>query len=494
MNKGYILSIDRGQSKIKAALCDWKADVVNLVSCSCEPIQTPKAGWAQQDMKLMWVQTVELIRKLLQQSDIQPEKLSAVSFSGQGGGNFLIDESGNPVYPGVLSMDSRHEDVQAQMNGENIPRTIAFMRWLKEFEPEVYQRTRWILGSKDWLRFCLTGKANADMSDTPAPADYHEMSYRTECLEKAGVPECIKMLPPLVYASQICGYVTQQASELTGIPQGTPVVAGAHDMIACSLGTGGNHNGHLAVILGTLGINIATVRADQDVREELSLKIGREKPGEIFSFGGATKKVWNITTSIGSGCNTMNWTLDLLYKAEMKKLRRRGEDIFHYIEGKLCGKEPVRLIAQPYLMGTFYNSHAKAGILGITAATTKEDMILALYQGICISMCIEIEKIEKIQNLSDIWLTGGGSKSRIWPQMFADVLQRPVQIAKCDEPGCRGAALCAGIALGWYSLENLPELEKDAVYCPEKRLAAFYEQQKAIYKKVYKITSELWLN
>ena len=134
---------------------------------------------------------------------VLPETIAAVSFSGQGGGNFLVSKDGKAIYPGVLSLDNRHEEVLDKIENPeriDIPRTISFMRWLKENEPDVFERTGWILGSKDWLRFCMTGKANADMSDTPAPVDYEHRKYLTETLEVAGVPECESMLPELCYA------------------------------------------------------------------------------------------------------------------------------------------------------------------------------------------------------------------------------------------------------------------------------------------------------
>lgn len=487
MERGYILSIDRGQSKIKTALCSWDAEILEIESCQCQPIQVPYEGWAQQDMNLIWDQTVMLIKRLFRKGKILPEQVAAVSFSGQGGGNFLIDQCGKPIYPGVLSLDNRHEEISEIFQGEDVPRTIAFMRWLKEKEPETFKKTRWILGSKDWIRYCFTGKANADMSDTPAPVDFEKGTYRLDCLEKAGVPECAEMLPPLVYASEVCGSVTRETAMLTGIPERTPVVAGAHDMIACSIGAGGDHEGHLAIILGTLGINIAVVK-----NKESSLECDLQ--GERFIFGGAGRGWLNMTTSIGSGCNTMNWVLDLLYEKEKETLKERNEDIFSFIENKLERKEPVDMIFQPYLMGTFYNSAAKAGVLGMTAGTTKEEIIMSVYQGICISMCMEIDKLEeKIQNLDDIWLTGGGSKSNIWSQMFADTLGRPVHIAECNELGCRGAALCAGIALGWYSLDkDLPKLKVDKIYYPRERFTKIYQRQKELYQYVYDMSVQYW--
>lgn len=490
MDKKYILSIDRGQSCIKAAFCGLYGDVIRVESRGCQPIESPRNGWAQQDMNLIWEQAAQAIRSLFRKNDICPMEVAAVSFCGQGGGNFLVSEEGEAVYPGVLSMDSRHEEMAAAFeNPEDIeiPRTVAFMRWLKEEEPQVFQKTRWILGSKDWIRYCLTGKANADMSDPPAPVDLDTGEYQTQCLDAAGIPECASMLPPLVYASEICGAVTKEAAEKTGLIEGTPVVAGAHDMIACSIGSGGNHQGHLAVILGTMGINIAV--ADQKTR----LKEAKA-PGESFVFGGITRELKTVTTSIGSGCNTMNWFLDLLFEKEEQEARERGISVFELLEERLAGKGPSSVIFQPYLLGTFYNSSAKAGLIGITANTSRDDILLALFQGICVSMCMEIAKLEeRVEEFQEIWMVGGGSKSRIWGQMYADVLNRPVHIGRDSEAGCRGAAICAGVALGCYSLgEDFPKPVAAKTYYPREESAKWYEGQMELYKEAYGMASGIW--
>ena len=353
------------------------------------------------------------------------------------------------------------------------------MRWLKENEPDVYADTKWILGSKDWIRFCMTGKANADMSDTPAPVDYEKREYITESLVEAGVPECIDMLPELCYASEICGYVTKEAAEKTGLLEGTPVAAGAHDMIACSAGAGGNKQGHLTIIMGTLGINIAVVDAGRKLPAP-------KRNGESFTFAGVTKDVMTATTSIGSACNSMNWFLNMFFQEELKEAAEKNIGIFELLEQKLDGRDVSQVMFYPYLMGTFYNSNATAGFSNITASTSREDVILAMFQGICISMCLEIQKLEeRVQRFERIYMVGGGSKSNIWGQMFADVLDRPVHICQNSEVGCRGAAICAGIALGNISFDKhfpMPKVKK--TYYPRSEYTEKYQKQLKKYQKV----------
>ena len=487
--KKYFLVIDRGQTGIKTALCNLEAEIIYKEFCKCEPIRAQRPGWAEQDMNLIWSQTVWCIKKLLQNNDVCPGEVAAVSLSGQGGGNFLVSDNGRAIYPGVLSLDRRHEEIErlfASQEMGRIPRTIAFMRWLKEKEPGIFGKVRWILGSKDWIRYCLTGQANVDMSDTPVPVNLPERTYITDCLNEAGVQECIHMLPPPVYASEICGAVTKRAAEQTGLLAGTPVAAGAHDMIACSTGTGGSRQGHLAMILGTLGINIAVL----DEKTEFT---GLGTPGESFIFAGAVPGIKTVTTSIGSGCGSMDWFLEMFFQREKRLAKELGIGVYDLLDEMLFHKEQSSIIFQPYLMGTFYNSQAKAALCGFTAQTQREDILLSMYQGICLSMCMEIEKMEKnIHKFDDLWLTGGGSRSRLWGQMFADALGRPVRILDSGEAGCRGAAICAGIAMEYYSLDNAPKPRASVTYVPREEYFMEYEKQMKVYKQMYALAEEVW--
>lgn len=145
-------------------------------------------------------------------------------------------------------------------------------------------------------------------------------------------------------------------------------------------------------------------------------------------------------------------------------------------------------------MGTFYNSSAKAGLLGLTAQTTREDILLALFSGICISMCIEIERLEwRTGKSEDIWLVGGGSQSAVWGQMFADVLGRTVHICIDSEVGLRGAAICAGIALGCYTMQDgFPKPESKVIYTPRENMTRNYKKQIERYKEAYVMSGKFW--
>lgn len=390
-------------------------------------------------------------------------------------------------------MDSRHQETIDEIQRESkiedssvLPRTVLFMRWLKDKEPDIYRKVKWILGSKDWIRYKLTGEPACDMSDTPVPVNFQEKSYKTHYLLNANIPECIDMLPPLKYATEIGGHVTTAAAAETGLPPGIPVVIGAHDMIACSVGTGGNHQGHLTIILGTMGINIATADRLNTLQTDTT--------GNTFIFGNIVPDHYTVTSSIGSGCNTLNWFLDTLFTEEKRQAAAESKNIYQYLETKLSKLPLTEIIFQPYLLGTFYNPYARAGIFGITSRTTREELILSMYQGICLSMCLEIRKLsDSLQHFDDIWITGGGSNSSLWCQMFSDALGLPVSVSDNAEAGCRGAAICAGIALGYYGWQkNFPAPHPANIYYPDETQKKSYQDRLALYEYLYESVSSVY--
>jgi L-xylulokinase len=236
-----------------------------------------------------------------------------------------------------------------------------------------------------------------------------------------------------------------------------------------------------------MGINIAAV-------DEKTILPPVKNFGEWFTFAGMSRGQRAITSSIGSGCNSINWFLNMFFRDIVMEVERTGISVFTYLEQLLSGQKPTNVIFQPYLLGTFYNSSAKAGFLGITSQTSREELLLAMFQGVCISMCIEIKRLETVlETFHDICIVGGGSNSTIWSQMFADVLDRPVRVCTTSEVGCRGAAICAAVALGFIKgMKDIAPPEQKHEYLPRPEMHAVYMEQYEIYSKLNESCTMMW--
>lgn len=484
--KECILCIDRGQSSIKAAFFDKRGAEITVCSSKSPPIISRFHGWCEQDLYQIWENTCDAIRKLL--ASVNDVKILAVTVTGQGGGIFPIDESGIPVRHGILSLDIRsaqmseafskeHPEINTNVNGYT---NLSAIRWLKQYEPESYQKTKWFLGSKDWIRFNLTGLAAVDTTDHPCVTNNHGLTYDYAWLEVAGLTDCIEKLPPVKRPYDLHGAVTAWAARQTGIPEGTPVVVGAHDMMAASYGIGGTEQGHVAVLMGSMCINAMVIN------RETVLPPGMRQADSVVDGKFLT------TNTIGWGTLAQEWFLNLLLKEDREQAEKEGRSFYDQLTKRLSEHAPVNAIVYPYLRGTLLSTGRRAAIIGLTDQDDRDSVMLAALQGICISASQLIIDMEDTFAIHDVWIAGGGAKNPVLCQMFADVLNRDVKVSQAEESACRGVALCALRALGMQV--DAQDLRPTArcIYTPNRKRAEFYRKLRNLYREMLPLVQQIW--
>jgi L-xylulokinase len=450
----YLLGIDRGTTNVKAVLFDLDGNEVKKASRASGEIRRPFPGWNEQDMDLIWTRTREAIHDLFDE-DIRPEDVIAVGVCGQGNGVFLIDGQGNPVRNGILSVDTRSKNIVAQLNEEGIvsrsgevtkfplseASPTSLLKWLKENERDSYDKAKHFCFSKDWVKYKLTGEICTDQSDAGGAGliDVAKGEYCVELLDWLEIKECKEKLPAIVPTWEVCGRVTKQASEETGLVEGTPVVSGAHDIAACSWGAGGTNEGHLTIIVGTWGLNMAVLN-ELDVNQSLN----------VPAFYHAIPDRWLATNGDGNSGSSLDWFIKTFCEYEMAEAARRSVSVYEVIEEQVANVPPAPLLYQPFIFGMRGAAQAKGGLLGMGDWHTKADILKAVYEGIAYSHAMYIEALQEIVNIETAFLVGGGAQSRIWPQIFADVMGFPISVPSTAEVASRGAALSAGVGAGVF--------------------------------------------
>ena len=309
----YLLGIDRGTTNVKAILFDFEGNQIKKSSRPSGEISHPYPGWSEQDMNTIWARTCEAIRGLFD-DQFKAEEVAAIGLSGQGNGIFTIDEHGEPVRPGILSVDTRTKEIIALLKrdgsidnavsllqfpiGENGP--LGMLRWLKENEYDNYKRINKFFFSKDWIKYKLTGQVSTDQSDAGGAGLIN--NYTGKCPEEVydclGISECKTKKPPVVPTWEISGRVTKKAAQETGLLEGTPVVSGAHDIAACSFGAGGIEEGHLTMIVGTWGLNLAVLNQIP------------EFDGNSMVFQHAIPHRWLACSGDGNSGSSLQWFID----------------------------------------------------------------------------------------------------------------------------------------------------------------------------------------
>ena len=262
----YLMGIDNGVTVTKAAIYDLEGREIGVYSSKTTTFK-PQPGFFERDLREVWEANVQAISTVMKTTGITADDILAVAVTGHGNGIYLVDAQGAPVYHGILSTDSRAKEYANKWLADGtfervLPKTMqalwpgqpnALLAWLKDHEPDVFKKIRWVFMCKDYIRYCLTGEAYAEITDMSGTSllNVRDMTYDRELLRAFGIEDCIELLPPLKYSADICGYITKAAAAKTGLKKGTPVAGGLFDIDACAIATGITSEDKLCLVAGS---------------------------------------------------------------------------------------------------------------------------------------------------------------------------------------------------------------------------------------------------
>ncbi|UCG23582.1 MAG: carbohydrate kinase [Chloroflexota bacterium] len=463
----YLLGIDNGSTVSKAALFDLQGKEITVASCAADT-EYPHPGWTERGMDMLWRSTATAIREALDKSGVRPEEIAGIGNTGHGNGVYLLDKQGQPLRNGIQSMDSRAADVitgwnQQDLHAQVFPFTIqsfwpaqpnALLAWLKKDEPQNYERVGAILMVKDYIKYRLTGEITADYTDMSATSlmDVRNRCYSRELMALYDLEEVYEALPPLKQGSEVIGQVMPAAAEETGLAAGTPVVGGLFDVDASAIGSGVINADQACLVMGSWSINEVITR-EPIVDPSLFMTT-------IFA---ASDLFLTIEGSATSATN-LEWFVKQCCGDERAEAERRGISVY-----EVCNEEvasiPVadsNIIVHPFLYGSNVQATARAGFYGVAGWHTRAHLLRALYEGVVFGHLSHIEKLRAAgAQIEGARLAGGGSRSTVWSQMFADTIQVPMEVPDGNELGARGVALSAGIGAGIY--RDYEEAVREAV-------------------------------
>jgi L-xylulokinase len=496
-----LIGIDSGLTVTKAVVFDFEGRALGDSGAPSEQ-DSPQPRWVERDMDDLWRTAAAAVKTALERAGVRGSDVQGVGLSGHGDGSYLVDEAGRPVRPGISSMDSRATDVMERWEQEGIskrapeltgitpwaPLPAALIVWVREHEPEVYERIRWNLACKDWLRFKLTGEFNTDF--TEASTGFTEVTsqrYAPEVFALYGLEDFADKVPPVLDCSAVAGTVTREAASATGLAEGTPVVAGAHDIDCGPVGTGVINPGQLCAITGTWSIN-DTIIHEPNVSPSWGCRNFVE-PGSWLCLSGSPASSANL-----------EWFVRQLCAAEAAQAERQNESPFAFVSPEVSSvlEEESHVFFHPYLYGAPGDAPLAGAFLGIRGWHTRAHLLKALFEGVVFNTLDHIDDLRGGLDITDIRLTGGGSRSAVWCQMYADALGAPVHTTDADEAGALGAAILAGIGTGvWPSLTEAVEatVRLADAYEPDprqgERLAEAHRTWKALVEALTPVSAQL---
>ena len=350
------------------------------------------------------------------------------------------------------------------------------------------ERTKYIFSINDYIRFCLTGTANGEYTNFSGAnlVNLETAAYDRELLSYFGLEMVYDKLPPLKFSADICGSVTEKAAKETGLASGTPVMAGMFDVDACGIASGIYDEAPMCMIAGTWSINEYITKAP--------ITNGTVALNSMFCIPG----YFLIEESSPTSAGNMQWFIDELLGEKKRELKAEGGSIYDFTNEAVASIEPgdSNVIFLPFLNGSNEDALARGSFIGLTDFHDRRHMLRAVYEGIVFSHLTHVKRLLANREAPEaIRLAGGAANSPVWVQIFADVLQIPIETVACDEQGIMGAAMAAGIGAGIFAsyeeaAERLVHVSKKVMPRPE--YAAVYERKYGMYRKVIEALSGVW--
>lgn len=469
------IGLDLGTSGLKGLLVDKDGKILKEHTESY-PVLRPKEGWSEQNPE-DWFSACKTVLKELS-SGVEKE-IGGVSFGGQMHGLVILDEHDKVIRPAILWNDGRTgkqtEYLNETIGREKLSRltaNIAFagftapkILWVKENEPENFKRIRKIMLPKDYLAYKLTGVFSTDYSDASGMLllDVERKCWSEEMCRICSVEK--EQLPALYESYEVIGKVKPQY----GLPNAI-VTAGAGDNAAAAIGTGTVKSGDCNISLGTSG----TVFIAGD-------KFMPSANNALHSFCHANGK-WHLMGCILSAASANKWWLEEIFQTD--------DYAGAVADGAALGENKVFFL--PYLSGErspHNDVNARGAFLGLSASTCREDMNLAVLEGVAFALrdCVEAAKANGLK-IKRTNICGGGAKSAVWKKIIADVLNAEVCTAETEQGPAYGAAILAMVGAGEYKTaeEAVAKIVKikDTVK-PYPEAAAKYNKNYAIFAKLY---------
>ena len=442
-----ILALDVGTQSTRAALVAPEGRILGIEQIKHE-VDSPQPGWAQQAPESWWEETCRATRALLGRTGGAPESIAAVSTCGQMHGMVGVDEEGRVTTEWVqLWCDKRcqaqceairreHEESELAAVTANpiVPSwTGPKVRWFKECQPDAYRRARWFLVPKDFINYRLTGIAATDPSEASGSFlwDWKTDGYSRQMADVVGVD--LGLFAPVSASHEVIGTVTEEAANLTGIPAGTPVVAGGGDFPVSMLGFGIVGEGIASDVTGT-----STLFAMHSAKPLIH--------PAVFNLRHVVDG-WIPFKLLDTGGLSMAWCKDLINsardeEASFEKLIEMASAVPEGSEG---------LIFYPYMLGErrLDNATARGAYMGITLNHKAGHFIRATMEGVALAMGLDLKLFTSLGVAVERMLcVGGGTRNQLWNRIKADVVQMPLELSEEPEAGLKGAAILGAAGAG----------------------------------------------
>ena len=479
-----VLGIDLGTSECKVCLVTAAGEVIRAVR-EGYPTHSPRPAWAEQD-PADWLQAVvRATRRLLAEADFAAHRIAGLALTSAAHIGVLVDADGVPVRRALLWNDQRSSSEVADLerdHGDEILRrtyqavstswTLPHLLWVRRHEPDVWARTRRILLSKDFLAAWLTREAATDPA-TALSSQLYDATTGFWCPTLCAIVGLTtEALPPVLPATTPVAHgLTAEAAGALGLAAGTPVIVGTLDSATELLAAGVLATGQGLVRLATAG--------------GVECVIPEPRPSrKLITYPHPVRPLWYCQAGTNSCASAVRWGTRILGGAS---------EVPFATWDAWAASTPVGaegLLFHPYLAGERapqWDPHLRASFLGATLQHGPGHFARAIYEGTAFSIRHAMSVLPTGDaGEAPLAVVGGGTRSDVWVQILADVLDRPLLVSEgADSAG--GAALLGLVGLGLA--DDLAELAaaragRGRRVVPSATNAARYAKLFSVYVRV----------
>lgn len=499
MGKRLVIGVDFGGSASKATLLD-ETGVVVAAATQEYPSYYPQPGWVEQDPDDYYSAFAANVRNLMNTPGVHPSDIAAISLDAATHMAVLMDEDGRPVRHMIHWSDRRSGEQAARLNREagdlirrhccNTPGaawTLSQLIWLQEHEPEALRRTKRICFAKDYVRGKITGVFCTDHIEAMGAllADDKTEQWVAELCALAGIQ--LEQLPEIRRPQDLAGTVNAETAAATGLAEGTPVLVGTTDTVLEVYASGVIAENSATVKLATAGRICPVTR-------------GPIPSHQFFNYKHLIPGLWYPGTGTRSCAASYTWYRNVFGDGEQLRAKELGKNTYQLLNEAAEQVSPGcdGLFFHPYLLGEmtpYYDDQLRASFTGVAMHHTKGYFSRAVMEGVAYSMkdcALEIEKAGV--PLGDCRLIGGGAKGKLWRQIMADVLNRPLIYTESNDSSL-GSAMLAGTVMGLFSSyeDSIKKCVRiTEILQPDSEHVPIYEKNFQIYKALQRALAEVY--
>lgn len=496
----YLLAHDIGTSGNKASLFSVEGELIRSATVSY-PVNYGAKGHAEQNPQDWWEAVCRSTKEIT--ADIPADQVEAISFSGQMQCCLVVDREGQVLRPAIIWADQRAEE-QAQRLREKLDGTYAYrllghrlsptysiekLMWIRDNEPDIYEKTYKMLQVKDYIIYRMTGAFVTDYSDASGTnaLDLENLCWSREVLDAAGIS--MEKLPELHNSTDVIGTLTEEAAKELGLTTSVRVVCGGGDGPCSALGAGCIEKNQMFLTFGTSAWIGGTTEKKFLDEDQIFFCFAHVIPGRYMPCG--------TMQSAGSAYSYIRNTFlgEEMREAEEKKISS-WDLVNPLVESSPAGAKG--LVFLPYLTGERaprWNPDASAAFLGIRMYHTREDYVRAVLEGVAMNLELILRAYRKYLDIPGMILTGGGAKGDVLAQVMADVLD--VELVRPDhveEATSIAAAVIAGVGCGIYkdfgAIHSFLKFRTPVI--PDEQNKRVYEKPKKIFEDVYQALMPLY--